>query len=415
MLTFALTDLGHVLGIEDALALRRAGSRLPVVVCPACRKHLIAKMGEKVAHHFAHQPNAEPCFGSTAEGELHISAKLRLLKSLQEMAAREQSLSVTQRCEDCDDPAMTRVLQLQPGDCAEVEVWLDPTRTLKPDLTVWRDDKRLALLEVLATHPCGPEKLAALERYGVPMLEVEAESIVGEGGAPPWVAPEPLPFRTTVGIQVHKHCDACREEAELAEQRRLAPREDVQAQCWVHMYLKNGTRRDLRFSLVRHWNRGEVTHAELVEMKGEQILERWAGDVAKNPEALLDAARVTARAHCRKSPENPWVELDTHGGFQLGGDWEEPFQNYWWSVKQRRWVKVKFQKGLHRWLHVSPEAIARQIQTGRFREIEVKVFANATKVVTALEAKGVESFEKWLRSKYGGELPPMRWYIEWDE
>jgi len=430
MLTFVMTDTGGVFGIGDALELRRTGGRPPPVLCPVCRKYLIAKLGEKVSHHFAHQPNVDPCFGSTGEGELHISAKLLLLRSLQKMADEGQELSLTRPCRGCEAPITAAALQLRPGDRAEVEVWLDPARTLKPDLTLWRGEERLALLEVLATHACGPEKLAALERHGVLMVEVEARTIVGEGGHAPWSGPAPLPFRTVLGLRMWEQCDECRaeeearrrqreeveaerrREEELEEQERLAPRLDVRAHCWVHMYLENGVRRDLLFILVQHWDKGELTHAELHEYKTERVLQRWEGALAKDFWPLLEEAKAAARKYCRKSPTNPWVQVDTYGGFELGEVEEEPFQRFWWSVEQARWVKVEFQRGLHHRLRVSPEAIERQIQSGRIRQIEVKVFANSKKVTTALEADGVERFEKWLRQRNGGELPP-RWGRRW--
>ncbi|HZH78514.1 MAG TPA: competence protein CoiA family protein [Archangium sp.] len=281
MLIFALSDTDNVFGIDEALAFRRSGLKVPPVLCPACRKQLIAKLGEKVAHHFAHQPNADPCFGSTGEGELHISAKLQLLRSIQSMAAKGHELYIVRPCRGCEANISTLALQLQPGDRAEVEVWLDPTKTLKPDLTVWRGKERIALFEVLATHPCGPEKLAALQRFGVPMVEVEARSIVGEGEQPPWVAPGPLPFKTAVGLQVQAKCNHClaeeekqrerraheqamldavyREEEEREEQLRLSPHVRVLAHCWVHMYLRSGNRRDLLFLLARICHTGART------------------------------------------------------------------------------------------------------------------------------------------------------------
>ncbi|WAM28270.1 competence protein CoiA family protein [Myxococcus sp. NMCA1] len=427
MLTFAMTDTGAVFGIRDALALRRTGERLPPVHCPVCSTNLIAKLGEKVSHHFAHQPKVAPCFGSTGEGELHISAKLLLLRSLQKMADEGQTLSITRSCRGCGAPTAAAAMQLLLGDRAEVEVWLDPARTLKPDLTLWRGEERLALLEVLATHACGPEKLAALERHGVPMVEVEARAIMGEGGHAPWVAPAPIPFRKELGLRVPTQCDEChaeeeahrkqheeyeaarRREEELEEQERLAPRIEARAHCWVHMYLEKGVRRTLLFILVQHWDKGEITHAELHEDKKGRVLQRWEGARAKDFWPLLDEAKAAARQHCRKSATNPWVQLDTYGGFKLGKVEQEPFQRFWWSVKQARWVKVEFQRGLHHRLGVSPEAIERQIQAGRIRPIEVKIFAYAKKVTHALESDGVEQFEKWLRQKNGGELPLRRW------
>ncbi|NOJ92345.1 hypothetical protein HMI51_05240 [Corallococcus coralloides] len=431
MLTFAMTETGEVFGIHDALSLRRSGGRAPAVVCPVCRTHLIAKLGDKVSHHFAHRPNVAPCFGSTGEGELHISAKLLLLRSLQRMATEGQEFFITRPCRGCETPITAPALQLQPGDHAEVEAWLDPARTLKPDLTLWRGEERLALLEVLATHACGPQKLAALERHGVLMVEVDARAIVGAGDHAPWVAPAPLPFRKNLGLFVPERCDDCRaeedarrkqheesgverrNEEELEERARLAPHIEVRAHCWVHMYLENGFRWDILFLLVQHWDKGEITHAELHDARRGRLLQRWDGARARDFWPLLEEAKVAARTYCRKSPTNPWAQIETHGGFQIGEVEDEPFQRFWWSVKQARWIKVEFQQGLHRRLGVSPEAIERQIQSGRIREVDVKIHANSKKVTRALEAEGVERFEKWLRQKNGGELPSRRWW-QWE-
>ncbi|HZH77915.1 MAG TPA: hypothetical protein VEY88_17950 [Archangium sp.] len=168
-----------------------------------------------------------------------------------------------------------------------------------------------------------------------------------------------------------------------------------------------------RSGLEQHWDKGAVTRAELVESRSETVVKRWQGELLRDSKAFFEEVKAAAREYCRKSPKDPWVVLDTYGGFQFGEEDEEPFHDYWWSPKHHKWLKVKFQKNLHEWLHVTPEAVERQIKSGRFRQIEVKAFANSKKVVTALEAEGVESFEKWLREKNGGELPKRRWSKRW--
>jgi hypothetical protein len=132
------------------------------------------------------------------------------MREIQQLAAERGRLRVVRTCPKCDSQLETELAGLEPDDKVSVETWLNPTKTLKPDVTIWRGSRRLALVEVFAKHACGLQKLADLARYGVPMAEVDANFIIDE-----WNRGQALQYRRLVSA-VEKACAECAER-ELKE------------------------------------------------------------------------------------------------------------------------------------------------------------------------------------------------------
>ena len=408
MLTFAVASTGSTISVQEIYDAKARGERPPACFCLACQRPLIAKLGVKVAHHFAHQPHPEPCFGSTGEGELHLSAKAFLQKHLQALADVGGALFLESACRDCEQQLITPAFTLQPGDQVRVESWADPRKTLKPDVTLYRGEAQIGFIEVLVTHACEPQKLAALKELGVPLVEVRGEQVMDEHQLE--TTHLQFPFARVLGIDIPKRCPPCRERERLEREAReradkeWEEREEVEgvAHWFVHFFMENGHRFLKLLVLARYWKKGRCTSAALFEQRTGEKIGSWDAAIAEDSPALLERARAAAREHCRPKANRP-MKLETYGGFRRGPPGEEPLPALWWNPKTSQWVRVQFERGLARRLKVRPETIDKKIAEGQFRRIEVKPFAAAKKVLVALEADGVERFAKWLEQKRASE------------
>ncbi len=417
MLTFARTAEGEIVSVAQLAALKEAGQRPPPCFCPSCSHQLIPKLGEKVTHHLAHRPELEPCFGSTGEGELHISAKLFLERELQRMAAEGETLHLGKPCGECAEWMAWPALPLQPGDRVTVESWLDPRKTLKPDVTLWRGETRLLLLEVLVTHACGPEKLAALRGHGVPMVETEARLLLDRARA--GGGPLCLPVARSVLLPTPTICEACQERRRVEAQRQQAqaaaqqqarqeylatPRVDVVMHCHVGYYFPDGGRRRQTLLLVRHWLGEEWNSVELVEAMTGRVLAHWPrAEVLSLQRLYEDKVRVLAKAYCR-SVAGPGTVLQTNGGFRVGDGGDAPLPAFWWDVKGRAWVKAQMERGLARRLGIHQETIERMVARGQLRRVEVRAYATAETSFRAIYQDGIDRFLEWRRQKRGPAL-----------
>src|SRR5690606_22461110 len=142
-LDFGLDHAGRMRGIdevEQGLACN--------CVCPGCGRPLVAKKGPVRVHHFAHQ--GESCT-TGAETALHWMAK--------QIVADERRLVEPGR----DTPTVFRNAALP-----DEMYW--PGR--RPDVVLCSESMTLHV-EVTVTHRCGPEKLDAIVRKGIPTIELD--------------------------------------------------------------------------------------------------------------------------------------------------------------------------------------------------------------------------------------------------
>lgn len=194
--------------VDDALepVARYAGlppDARPPARCPVCRGPVTLKLGERRMHHAAHQPGVR-CPLEHGETALHLNAKCALRAALAAAAAPDAELAVRLRCpspvRDVGTGRRARcgaahVAPLARGwERVEVETALGSTR---PDVTLWRDGRVVAALEVVVTHGVSDDKARRLAGLGVPWAAVDATTIeplpdahVGPRRA--WTPAEPL-------------------------------------------------------------------------------------------------------------------------------------------------------------------------------------------------------------------------------
>ena len=148
---------GRLLSIEEAARGLACGC-----ICPACEAPLVARKGEKQAHHFAHYKGQGCAHG--LETGLHLKAK--------EILERRRHIAL---------PAVFLHRQKSPYfrpqlirfDKVQLEQYLG---NLRPDIILEAGPRRL-LLEVAVTHASPERKIKRLQQLGLPALEVDALAI----------------------------------------------------------------------------------------------------------------------------------------------------------------------------------------------------------------------------------------------
>lgn len=232
--------------------------------CTECDAQMCARLGEVLAHHFAHVGGAQsggavPC-GGGGEGERHAAWK-QLFASLSRARGR---LSVRKTCVNCTP----REVEPSPLEIRAVEVEKNIDR-FRGDVIVTTDRFRV-VVEVVVGHDVSPEKLARLQAAGHAVLRIlvnrsEAPSVAAvEGwltgtdnraGTVNWFLPgEPsdLCSRCSAGEdarrehqrleayyrEAQKREEELREERErlwhAAEKKARAEREQRRAACPIH-------------------------------------------------------------------------------------------------------------------------------------------------------------------------------------
>lgn len=150
-------------------------------VCPACEDPLIARRGDKLAHHFAHSSGAE-C-ASAGETGLHLRAKELVAQTrrviLPKLVAMDSAtVESSWYGVEADGRAYDKVVIVQGPvqitlDTAELEQWAGGFR---PDVTgTYRG--RWLFVEVRVTHAVDKAKHAKIARAGVSCLEINLSRI----------------------------------------------------------------------------------------------------------------------------------------------------------------------------------------------------------------------------------------------
>lgn len=153
-LTFGEDADGRMVPISEARSGLSCG-----LICPECRRRLVAKKGHVIRHHFAHEADGA-CAGAV-ESMLHKLAK--------QIIADAQGVQL---------PAAVAVFgpfteQIAPArwlvfDRVDTELWMQGVR---PDIVGYRDNRSIAI-EVFVTHVCGPEKVALLSERRQAAIEI---------------------------------------------------------------------------------------------------------------------------------------------------------------------------------------------------------------------------------------------------
>lgn len=178
---------------------RRRGERAPFA-CLGCGEPLVARLGARRAHHFAHRPGSA-CPLTRPETALHLNAKERLLFLCGEAFAGRLGVRLGARCPSCRRETPLELATVGDGAAAEATVG-----ALRADVLVTRGGAPALAFEVKVTHALDPAKETALAALGVPALEIDAcepwEEAVGAGVA--------LRVARTLGIAP---CPACQASA----------------------------------------------------------------------------------------------------------------------------------------------------------------------------------------------------------
>lgn len=155
-------ELVYVSDVERGL---KCGCR-----CPACNGELVARKGEKKAHHFAHH-NADTCaYGY--ETSLHLAAKDILLHAGKlDLPLSHDLLSGKIRKELCDD------MWTNGGEITIDNVELEKKfGSVIPDVII-HSGSRVIFVEIYVTHPIDDKKLQKLRELKIPTIEVNLSNM----------------------------------------------------------------------------------------------------------------------------------------------------------------------------------------------------------------------------------------------
>jgi hypothetical protein len=128
--------------------------------CPKCNRRLIARQGDVLVHHFAHEADAG-CKGAF-ESMVHKLAK----QVIADAGAVVVPPLVAQHGDHRQLVSPARKLLLTE---VRLEAW---QKGFRPDVIARYGDRELAI-EIYVTHRCPPEKLAMVQLRGLPTLEID--------------------------------------------------------------------------------------------------------------------------------------------------------------------------------------------------------------------------------------------------
>lgn len=154
-------------------------------ICAACKRSLVAKMGEVKAPHFAHYVEKGTILDCSAqkanESGLHQMAKKIVKESIYinlpaiEIEAEcdpSRNVNDEKQCE----PLHIKDEQMWYFSSAEMEV---PCNGFTPDVYL-HGEKTDLLVEIMVTHPVDDGKKERVKQAGLPMLEVDISDFLNE-------------------------------------------------------------------------------------------------------------------------------------------------------------------------------------------------------------------------------------------
>lgn len=430
MLTLACIPSGAFIDVTDLAALPR---RLrPECACYACERPLIPKLGSVVRHHFAHRPDSD-CYAAGGEGLLHLEAKLRLARSLEEVRDRGDAVFVSQTCTTCGQKSAFPFVTLAAGDHVRVERKWD---AFQPDIQIVREAEAIAVIEVMVTHASTDEKWRTLVERQVSALEVLAETVLGRGQTSGWTPDDPLLCVRLVGVPEVSECDGCTDDdrQRVRERRR---REAYEAHRWntsrriVHAIFdldelfRDGTRRSHRFLLSCVEYRGEQISARFISARGV-VLKSWQG--VETDGDLNEKALAVAREWARRTRTENVANYDPYTRLRMVQEYYEseedgrdhlqvaealalkeerrPYPSYWWLERTCTWVRCYHPGKIDDLFEVRPTKINEWVRNGRLRVLEVQR-ERGGKVYELFDADQADSFWKSFE-RWKGTQPRRR-------
>lgn len=137
--------------------------------CPACGESLIARKGQKVIHHFAHQSKRNCEYGY--QTSLHLAAKDILSKS-KEMVLPEVILDFYKHKGSYKQVKISDSIRIK-LDKVELE---KKEGDIIPDVIAYSGGKKF-YIEIFVTHPVDEKKLNKLRKEDISTIEVDLSKI----------------------------------------------------------------------------------------------------------------------------------------------------------------------------------------------------------------------------------------------
>ncbi|MBI3923527.1 MAG: hypothetical protein HY318_19065 [Armatimonadetes bacterium] len=137
-------------------------------VCPSCKEPLIAKKGPIKKHHFAHDPGTQ----CNLESALHCVAKTLIYTGIQGALNHGNPIHLRWKCSRCGDEHGGNLLKR----IASVNLELDLGKAQPDILLSDLDNKPIAVIEIVVSHPPDDSALEFYKDAGIAVVEVKLES-----------------------------------------------------------------------------------------------------------------------------------------------------------------------------------------------------------------------------------------------
>lgn len=160
-LTYALKD-GEIIHISKVERGLKCGC-----TCPACGETLVARKGQRVIHHFAHQSTKNCEYGY--ESSLHLVAK-KILSQMKKMMIPPVYIDFPNSCKE-------KILVCDAKEITFDRVALEQRfNNVVPDIVVYTGGKYL-FIEIFVTHCVDEEKLTKLRSADISTIEIDLSKI----------------------------------------------------------------------------------------------------------------------------------------------------------------------------------------------------------------------------------------------
>ena len=161
LIPYGLNDAGQITHVDDVP--RGLAARL---YCPSCAAPLVARKGDVVTHHLAHQSGHPVC-----EGWLHGTAKHILYQRVTNAIETASRVPVRWNCR-CGKSHVVDLLKDQYVDIVNLEFWLADWN-IQPDIVCMAGSTPKVIIEIVDSHR--PE--APVINSGLPVFEVQVHGV----------------------------------------------------------------------------------------------------------------------------------------------------------------------------------------------------------------------------------------------
>lgn len=308
----------------------------PLASCPVCLRPVTMKLGKKLAHHYAHQPD-DLCVVSQPESALHYNVKFHIYKQL----LNASQITTTDLCRNRCGVFLTEEW-ISGWDGVELEYSLGSYRL---DIALFADNRVVGAIEIRVTHPVDDDKRQYFDEAKIPWIELSGSEAIYSGDDV-WIPAKPLRVLHRQPEPKRMICDKCTERREAEAAQREYERNnytEIHAAMMVDFYFPSGKKYREIYYVKKRVANDEWANAWVETNKGRKL-----GAISDNPitESKLQQLRKV-------------VEKDIHGRHKSGAivdniipwrKWIEgqkfvaraidrwPFR-YHWNARQSKWKK----------------------------------------------------------------------------